>query len=180
MTAVTATATVGRFKCDLCPAAFAISQQLSSHKRHVHPGQAKNPRKRKVQEPEAGVKCPECGEYFEHNRRLGIHRRGTHGVVGMSKGSIASRLETEKKRAAKEAEKNGTAVVAVVTPHVEERTRTYERKEQEIAPSIDTLALALAVGQVKELCRHIAEEHGVPTTQFARQFAELFLRQARR
>jgi hypothetical protein len=137
-------------------------------------GEAK-PKRKKVRKGKHV--CPECGEVFSYAQVLSRHRRYDHDVIGPNAAPLKSskspepqplQLATQPPKGVSHAKSN--------KPSRESRVVALEAQDN----SLDPLTYALAVGQLKELCRHIAEEHDQPTRLFTRQLAELFLREARR
>jgi len=130
-------------------------------------------------------KCPECGQdNFISAAHLGRHRRYSHGIIGrFTKENIkAAGVEVEqkvgKKRGRPRKDENQSTQLQPAEraiPHYEQRHDSNNE-----ANSFDPLAYALTIGSLKEFCRRAAEEHGIPTKEFTRQCAELFLREARR
>jgi hypothetical protein len=117
-----------------------------------------------------GFACTECERKFDRASALGNHMRG-HG--------IKSKAELHREKMAKR--NPGSQQIQVATSASTERVMTsYEQAGKERTSTIDPLLYAITLGQIKELCRRIAEEHDVPTKLFTRQFAELFLRETRR
>lgn len=110
--------------------------------------------------------CPECRRECANKRTLANHRQAAHGVP--SQNSIY-----KQKIAAKQAARE-----LAITPKEEYVVHEKVQGPGNIDPII--FVLTETVGQVKELCRHIAEEHGVPRREFTRQFAEIFRDQTRR
>ncbi len=179
-----------RFQCKLCPRNFQMARGLGSHMRAAHgiAGTAKSTvsaRERNeaiavskapkvpIQQNIGGkMKCPECGKTCANRAAFANHRRAAHGVKSKAQ------LVRERR-----AEKSGNELaISVPVPTIAEE-KIIEKRKPEIdgaGSSVDPLVFAIALGQVKELCRHIAEEHGVPTKLFTRQFSQLFLAEARR
>ncbi len=158
-------------KCPECERTFAYAKALGSHRLRVHgvPGSSAGAtRKRELSATETSeITCPECSLPMKSKIELGKHLQRKHGVPGKS----------TQKRLAKQNQ------LALHKPS--ERESHHEQIDRPSAkefssPAIDPIAFALAVGQVKEFCRSFAEEHDLPTRLFTRQFAELFLREARR
>jgi hypothetical protein len=134
-----------------------------AHMREVHPD--KQP---------GNMECPECKAQgvvrkFNMPHTLANHRRAAHQVKSQNQ------LDNERKQQKKLA-KIGVPVV----PEVAMEKENHEPPTIEARQQIDPIIFALTVGRVKELCRHIAEEHDVPTRLFTRQFSQLFLQEARR
>lgn len=116
------------------------------------------------------LRCPDCDLAFKGKAALSNHRRAQHGLP---------RSQEAERRAKYKTKSDEITVPAVISP--EGNSIDKRKPEPEVSHSqIDTLLFAFAVGQIKEQCRRIAEEHDVPTKLFTRQFAELFLREARR
>lgn len=134
----------------------------------VKPEKVEKPEPKNKRHAGGMLECPECHKDYKGIHALANHRRAAHGVKSKSQ------LRDERRQ-------NALTITQPI-PKPERpvanvpQTRTIET---DTTAEPDTLVYALAVGQVKELCRHIAEEHGVPAKLFTRQFAELFLRQAR-
>jgi hypothetical protein len=105
---------------------------------------------------------------------LGLHRRHTHGVISPAK--LKAQAVAEKKQQLALTERTQSVNDKISSPS----SRGEGGENAASSPSFDPIAYALAIGSLKEFCRHFAEEHGIPTRDFTRQCAELFLREARR
>lgn len=169
--------TAAKFKCTLCPTVFDSPQKLGSHKRLTHPGNAVRQKTNVTINRFPALECPECKKSFKGAPGLAHHRQAQHGIE--SNASKEVRLREERK-----AKPSQLEIVPKSEPPIKPQERQpIERKEPETrvaTQTIDPLIFALAVGQLQERCRHIAEEHDVPTALFTRQVAELFQRQTRR
>lgn len=164
------------FKCTQCDASYDTKTQLSGHmrKHSTKPKKAKQKVGKNSRYDYTPIECPECGRMCLGKNSLGKHRGAAHGVISKSQ------LE-QKQREQRLAVSKPTPTQLARTNHEEKQPSTHERKGHVIPNgAIDPLIFALAIGQAKEFCRHIAEEHDVPTRLFTREFAELFLRQTRR
>lgn len=129
--------------------------------------------------------CPDCKQTFPNNATLGRHRRFKHGILG--KAAVKAKEEAE--AAAAEAPKRRGRPLGSKTNSNATQLQTIERASPHVQKfdngnedhaTLNPLAYAVAVGSIQEFCRHFAEEHDIPTRQFTRQCAELFLRQTRR
>jgi len=171
----------GTFQCPVCPKTFDTKQGLSGH---MGAHSSKPPKAERSQNPHKStdkIECPECGNSFKGKIALANHRWRTH--------QVKSQNQLDRDRAAARLAVNDDVALAV-SPAVDptpkpERQSVHVKRNNGVVETphsleIDPFAFAIAVGQVKELCRNIAEEHDVPSKQFTRQFAELFLRQTRR
>jgi hypothetical protein len=105
---------------------------------------------------------------------LGLHRRHTHGVISPAK--LKAQAVAEKKQQLALTERTQSVNDKISSPS----SRGEGGENAASSPSFDPIAYALAIGSLKEFCRHFAEEHGIPTRQFTRQCAELFFRETRR
>lgn len=150
-----------RYSCSYCPDRFTTERGKNIHLARRHKDvstSASNP-----------LACPECGrDDFNDTKHLGRHRRFEHKVIG---------------RAARAMMKKMTAIERTIPSNETSSSSTGSTAAAPPAPSpeaIQAVTYALAVGAVKEFCRHHAEEHGIPSREFTRRFAELFLRETRR
>jgi hypothetical protein len=123
--------------------------------------------------------CPECGKEYRFPTALGLHRRKAHGIIGSSHSVVS----TQKRKASQ----IQAAVTALSQPSTQRSVNndeisntTVTTKGKDIQVPGDPIAYAICLGAIKEQCRHFAEEHGIPTREFTRGLAELFLREARR
>lgn len=148
----------GKFHCPKCDKVFDTSHQLTGHQRK-HSALLGKPAP-----TGPPFLCPECTKPYNKRSALGIHRRAAHGVLGKAHQPSARQLAQQSK----------TSIEVV---HAK-RSQGPEAFSPEV-PTADPLAFAIAIGSVTEFCRNFAEEHAYPARQFTRQFAELFLRQAR-
>jgi len=128
----------------------------------------------------AALDCPECKAEgitasFSDAKNLGRHRRFKHGVIGRSAVKAALRVTAG-------AGSFNTERTLVPYAGRTQNQLTTIRNHEEIQNgfAIDPIALALAVGNLEEFCRHFAQEHDVPARQFTRHVAQLLLRQAGR
>lgn len=168
-------------KCPECPRAFeslhALGVHLSAHRR-------KDGRAQAAKALKDGLTCPECSEVFSKPMELGKHRRTKHGVV--SPKAEENRRHYENRKAKLNQLTLSLPITEekvheqVVSPARQARTQVQQQDLPQDRTSIDPLIFAIAIGQVKELCRNLAEEHDVPARLFTRQFSELFRDQARR
>lgn len=177
-----------KFKCDKCEASFDTQNGLSGHMgKHIDrkkKGKGKaNPERPSpyIVQAKNGrildytpIECPECHKMYGGKMALGKHRGAAHGVKSKSK-------LYEESRAAKQLPATTTDVERT---NNERQSSASERKSinngHVVGGEIDPFIFAIAIGQAKEFCRNLAEEHDVPARLFTRQFAELFLRQTRR
>jgi hypothetical protein len=186
---MTTTTRKKKFKCPECPRVFAAPTGLGSHMRtHGVAGNspaslaARRAKAKRQSEPEPkpipppamdeSLICPECREQgitltFDNKLRLGHHRHQEHHVIGASKLKMLARLQRQQEGT------NGHAIAKIEPP------RFPDRNPGE-AQAFDPIALALAVGSVKEFCRNFSEEHEYVTKHFTRSVAQLLLRQASR
>lgn len=195
------------FKCPDCPATFKLPTGLGIHRRMKHGIMGSAPStlaaRQKVEAGKAALKklpapvslaasatkpttkkvtkhggesgkfqCPECPMSFTYARVLGKHRAAKHGVAGASKSALLKQRHNLERHTT-----NGHSTALETLPPPDPANHSANPHS---AASLDPLAYAIAVGSVKEFCRNFAEEHGIVTKQFTRQFAELFLREARR
>lgn len=177
-----------KFKCDKCEASFDTQNGLSGHmgkhidrkKRRKGKANPERPSPYIVQAKNGRIldytpiECPECHKMYGGKMALGKHRGAAHGVKSNAK-------LYEEQRAAK---KQLPPPALPERINHEEQPSTRERKQPSnghvVTNEIDPLVFAIAIGQAKEFCRNLAEEHDIPARLFTRQFAELFLRQTRR
>lgn len=115
--------------------------------------------------------CPECDRTFKYARVLGKHRSAAHDVPGKTSAQYQQSKQNKLERQIHGKNGHDTSLETLSPTTVTTAGNP---------PAIDPLAYAVALGSVKEYCRHFADEHGIPTRYFTRQFAELFLREARR
>ncbi|HTF61199.1 MAG TPA: hypothetical protein VK638_00660 [Edaphobacter sp.] len=136
--------------------------------------------------PEKKLVCPECGQGFngpQGPQALGRHRRSSHGVIGRyTKENIAAGVGVPKKRGRPRKEENQPTQLQPASPERLHHAQRHDSNNGEVhqPPALDYIAYALAVGGLKEFCRNFAESHGLPTREFTKQCAELFLRETRR
>jgi hypothetical protein len=156
-----------RHKCQFCSERYETERGLNIHVGRMHPNASTSSL--------AVPPCPECGrDDFKRNADLGRHRRFTHNIRGTSH----DRKTTHALERTPQANEAGSRKIhsganQPTLPNTEAPTPTA-------AETFNAVTYAIALGAVKEFCRHHAEEHGIPTRQFTRQFAELFFREARR
>jgi hypothetical protein len=131
--------------------------------------------------------CPECKDPFNSPAQLGRHRRFKHGVVGRfaqqaidaATAALAPRKRGRPRKSVVDNQSTQLQPVERVPQNHEQRHVNSNGHEASPA-ALDPIAYALTIGSIKEFCRRAAEEHGIPTREFTRQCAELFLREARR
>lgn len=111
--------------------------------------------------------CPDCPKVYKYPTALGLHRKKVHGISGSSKSAMA--LHKQKSNIPQGGVVEDERSSAAINP-----------KAKDFQAPGDPLAYAICLGSVKEQCRRFAEEHGIPTREFTRGLAELFLREARR
>jgi hypothetical protein len=136
----------------------------------------------------SALQCPECSATgtiatFPDTKELGKHRRFKHGIVGRIAEARRARAEIGSLKMTNKDAKLPPERTTTDNASAKSQTGlTFPRGEvhQNGFAAIDPIALALAVGSVQELCRHLAEEYDAPTRQFTRNVAELLLRQTRR
>jgi hypothetical protein len=105
--------------------------------------------------------CPECSRTdFKDARHLGVHRRATHGVAGISSGATKYHKRREQELAgaagtAKPAavEQNGTATVSPLAPK--------PPSPQPDAPQPTPLLVGYAVAKVENGLTQIATNNGI-------------------
>lgn len=129
--------------------------------------------------------CPECKEdTFTSRAHLGRHRRWRHGVLGKHTKQAVANGDVEVPEPRRRGRPLGSRKQSTDIQLVERTNNAHvtnpSSNGHQVHASLDPLAYALAIGSVKEFCRNFAEEHGIPTREFTRQFSELFLREARR
>lgn len=166
--------------CPYCPYDTAKSEYgLNIHIGRVHKAQANKHRSARIPftrtrrhtSTALAITCPECKEGgFKSKAHLGRHRRKDHHIPGReAQRALNKSNQTSLERSPADA------------------SSAFSQSEQPQLSSSSTVSSdvvlravtqAIAVGSVKELCRNFAEEHGYPTKQFTREFAELFLREA--
>jgi hypothetical protein len=197
------------FQCEHCTNSFRTHPALASHMRIVHgvPGKfLRELDKKKTGELPAATSatvaptpspsgppfiCPECkDDSFGSAAHLGRHRRWKHGIIGRFTKEKVAALEAEAPRKRGRPAGSGKNVddtqstqlqpVERVLHHHEQKHVNSNNGHEASAAIYDPLAYALTIGGLKEFCRRAAEEHGIPTREFTRQCAELFLREARR
>jgi len=102
--------------------------------------------------------CPECSDPFQNARNLGQHRWHRHGVVS-----------PVKLKAMAQAEQKQLQPTERMQPVNDKKLRSTSHSgaveggnHAAAVASLDPIAYALAIGSIKEFCRHFAEEHGNP------------------
>lgn len=165
----------GVYSCPDCRKVFKYPTGFGKHRQTAHgisgsSNSALAVRQSASENPKPKFKdgffhCPECK--FKHTKAvvIGTHRRSKHGIAGKSAGTVPAKRQLTLTNGGKTPHENGLAI------------QTHDDDSQ---VAYDPVPYAIAVGSVKEFCRNFAEEHGLVTRVFTRQFAELFLRSARR
>jgi hypothetical protein len=154
-----------RFKCAHCTDRYSSERGLNIHIGRKHRNLKHTPASTAL-----ALVCRECGkDDFQSPAHLGRHRRFKHNVPGTAHQKKSSTsLETvphHERAASTQANGNGHAQYTHAAP---------------VPAALSAVAHALAIGSIKEFCRHFAEEHGFLTKQFTRECAELLLRETRR
>lgn len=118
-----------------------------------------------VPEPTNLIQCPDCPRNdFKNDAGLRIHRATQHGVPGRAH---------RKKQIDKPNPSRALTHVSSSNVH----SLTHSSSEPPITP--EDLLIFDAVGQIKGLCRFIAESAGIPTLLFTGRVAAALLHQAR-
>ncbi len=119
------------------------------------------------------LKCSQCSKEFKFPTGLGSHMRRVHGIAGTSKSSLSYKKQNKNKIS-----KRKLPITKGVLDNV---SKTKNETEPETITFFnDPIAYFIAVGSLKEFCRNLAKEHGIPETIFTSGCAKLFYDQTRR
>ena len=145
---------------------------------------------------EAKHQCPKCERMFVSKTGLGSHLR-THGIHGKSKSAIAARKAWVKCPDCNFATKNPRAMtihhdlvhkpkrgrpplkrrnkLAIIPPAATSTSNGHhpEAQREDFTNGIPDALVALTTGRFQELCRNVAEVHGLPSRLFTARVAAL-------
>lgn len=116
--------------------------------------------------------APGCGEQFQNAKALGIHKRWKHGIAGRNAKPKALTLTAP---APEKAGKSNGSSGASPIHHGRDTASNH------LTESPESIALVgIAIGEVKGICRAIAEASGYPTRELTCRVAEYLFRETRR